>query len=89
MAERAVLYARVSTSDQAGEDKTSLSEQLRELKLYDERNGYEIVDEITEDVSGRKLYTPGLNAIREMAEDGEIDAVLVYKWGRLARRASK
>jgi site-specific DNA recombinase len=89
MAKRAVLYARVSTSDQAGEDKTSLSEQLRDRKLYAERNGYEIVDEVAEDVSGRKHRTEGLNTIRDLAEDGEIDAILVYKWNRLARKAIK
>jgi site-specific DNA recombinase len=86
---RAASYARVSTEDQATDDKTSLSEQLRGNRLYADANGYEIVDEIAEDVSGRKRTTPGLEKIRDLAESGAIDVVLVYKWNRLARKAVK
>ncbi len=86
---KAVLYARVSTEDQAGDDKTSLSEQLLALRKYADANGYQIVDEIPEDISGRKRNTPGLDQIRDMAEAGEIGAVLVHKWNRLARTVTR
>jgi DNA invertase Pin-like site-specific DNA recombinase len=86
---KAVLYARVSTEDQAGDDKTSLSEQLLALRRYAKSNGYEVVDEIPEDISGRKRNTPGLDQIRDMAEAGEIGAVLVHKWNRLARTVTR
>lgn len=86
---RSVLYARVSTEDQAGDDKTSLSEQLLALRRYAEANGYEVVDEIPEDISGRKRSTPGIDRIRDMAEAGEIGAVLVAKWNRLARTVAR
>jgi site-specific DNA recombinase len=86
---RAASYARVSTEDQATDDKTSLAEQLRGNRLYAEANAMTIVEEIAEDISGRKRTTPGLDRIRDMAEAGLIDVVIVYKWNRLARKATK
>jgi site-specific DNA recombinase len=82
---KAILYARVSTEAQAADDKTSLDEQLLALRQYADTNGYEIVDEIPEEITGRKQNTEGLERIRDSAETGKIDAVLVYKWNRLAR----
>ncbi len=78
-----------STEDQAGDDKISLSEQLLALRKYAYANGYQIADEIPEDISGRKRNTPGLDQIRDMAEAGEIGAVLVLKWNRLARTVAR
>jgi site-specific DNA recombinase len=86
---RAVLYARVSTEAQATDDKTSLSEQLLALRKYADSHGYKIVEEIPEEISGRKQDTEGLERIRDLAESGEIDAVLVYKWNRLARTVAR
>jgi DNA invertase Pin-like site-specific DNA recombinase len=82
---RALIYARVSTEGQATEDKTSLDEQLLALRKYAAANSYEVAEEIQEDVSGRKQNTEGLRRIRNLAEAGKIDLVLVYKWNRLAR----
>jgi site-specific DNA recombinase len=79
---KAILYARVST--EAADDKTSLSEQLLALQKYAGVHGYEIADEIPEEISGRKQNTEGLERIRDLAETGAIDAVLVHKWNRLA-----
>jgi DNA invertase Pin-like site-specific DNA recombinase len=87
--ERAVLYARVSTADQAEEDKTSLPEQLRKTRRYAKQHGYTVVDEIPEEASGRKLHTRGLDKIRALAEAGAIDAVVVLNWGRLSRTVRK
>ncbi len=89
MTKTAILYARVSTEDQATDDKTSLSEQLRAMRLDADANGFDIRDEVAEDISGRKRNTPGLDKIRDLAEAGDIDAVMVYKWNRLARKAAK
>jgi site-specific DNA recombinase len=86
---RAVLYARVSTEAQAADDKTSLSEQLLALRKYADAHGYKVVEEIAEEVSGRKQDTEGLEKLRGLAESGEIDAVLVYKWNRLARTVAR
>src|SRR5215216_4364361 len=86
---RAVLYARVSTDAQATGDKTSLSEQLLALRKYADTHGYKTVEEIPEEISGRKPDTEGLERIRDLAESGEIDTVLVYKWNRLARTVAR
>src|SRR5215217_3299862 len=86
---RAVLYARVSTDAQATDDKTSLSEQLLALRKYADTHGYKTVEEIPEEISGRKPDTEGLERIRDLAESGEIDTVLVYKWNRLARTVAR
>src|SRR5215210_6397357 len=86
---KAILYARVSTEAQATDDKTSLSEQLLALQKYAGVNGYEIADEIPEEISGRKQNTEGLERIRDLAETGVIDAVLVHKWNRLARTVAR
>src|SRR5215208_6388604 len=82
---RAVLYARVSTDAQATDDKTSLSEQLLALRKYADTHGYKTVEEIREG----KPDTEGLERIRDLAESGEIDTVLVYKWNRLARTVAR
>src|SRR5215207_1741930 len=86
---RAVLYARVSTEAQATDEKTSLSEQLLALRKHADSRGYKVVAEISEEISGRKQDTEGLERIRDLAESGEIDAVLVYKWNRLARTVAR
>src|SRR5829696_698014 len=86
---KAILYARVSTEAQAADDKTSLSEQLLALRKYADTNGYEIAEEIPEEISGRKQDTEGLERIRDLADSGKIDAVLVYKWNRLARTVAR
>jgi site-specific DNA recombinase len=86
---RAVLYARVSTEAQATDDKTSLSEQLLALHKYADSHGYKVVEEIPEEISGRKQDTEGLERIRDLAETGEIDTVLVYKWNPLARTVAR
>lgn len=85
----AVAYARVSTESQAADDKTSLSEQLLAIRKYAERHGYAIIDEIAEDISGRKQDTEGLEKIRDLAETGKIAAVLVHKWNRMARTVAR
>ncbi len=40
---RAAIYVRVSTLQQAGEDRVSLPEQARELLVLAERKGWEVV----------------------------------------------
>jgi site-specific DNA recombinase len=86
---RAVLYARVSTEAQAADDKTSLPEQLLALRRYADANGYRVVEEISEEITGRKQDTEGLERIRDLADDEQIDAVLVYKWNRMARTVAR
>ncbi len=82
---RAVLYARVSTEEQA---KTgySIPEQLRELRAYAAREGYRVVEEAVDDGhSGADPHRPGLRRVMELAEGGAIDIVLAKKRNRLFR----
>lgn len=85
----AASFARVSTDSQATDDKTSIPEQLLAIRKYAEAKGYEIVEEISESVSGRKQDTDGLERLRDLAESGKIGAVLVYKWNRMARTVAR
>jgi DNA invertase Pin-like site-specific DNA recombinase len=67
----------------------AVSEQLLALRKYANAHGYEVVEEIPEEVRGRKQDTEGLEKIRDLADSGEIDAMLVYKWNRLARTVAR
>jgi site-specific DNA recombinase len=86
---RAVLYARVSTEEQA-EEGYSLPEQVRDLERYAAANGYAVLGDPIEDdgYSGRTMNRPGLARVRELAEDGAFDVLLVAKWNRLFRRGA-
>ena len=62
---RAVLYARVSTTDQAAEN------QLRAFREHAERAGWMIVGEyIDSAVSGTRERRPGLDALLGLAPAG-------------------
>src|ERR671916_2395270 len=81
----AVLYARVSTEEQA---KTgySIPEQLRELRAYARREGYRVVDEVVDDGhSGADPHRPGLWRVMRLAETGAMEVVLARKRNRLFR----
>src|SRR5215208_5925421 len=86
---RAILYTRVSTEDQA-EEGYSLPEQVRDLTRYAKAQGYAVLGEPIEDdgYSGRTMNRPGLALVRELAEDGAFDVLLVAKWNRLFRRGA-
>ncbi len=55
----AASFTRVSTDSQAMDDKTSIPEQLLAIRKYADRHGYEIIEEISESVSGRKKTQTG------------------------------
>jgi site-specific DNA recombinase len=82
---RAVLYARVSTDEQA-KSGYSIPEQLRELRAYAAREGYRVVEEAVDDGhSGADPHRPGLRRVMELAESGAVDVVLAKKRNRLFR----
>ncbi|CAA9283851.1 MAG: hypothetical protein AVDCRST_MAG93-3383 [uncultured Chloroflexia bacterium] len=82
---RAVLYIRVSTEEQA-KSGYSIPDQKRELERHAEHQGYEVVDTLIDDgYSGASMDRPGLRKVYEMAENGQIDAVLATKRDRLFR----
>src|SRR5271167_3114261 len=78
---RVALYARVSTCN--GQDPEM---QLRELREYAGRRGWEIAGEYTDHgVSGSKDYRPELNQLMADAHRRKFDAVLVWKIDRFGR----
>src|SRR5918998_5136626 len=84
-ARRAVLYARVSTEEQA---KTgySIPEQLRELRSHAAREGYRVVEEVVDDRhSGADPHRPGLRRVMGLAEAGAMGVVIAKKRNRLFR----
>src|SRR5215212_8482518 len=86
---RAVLYARVSTDEQA-ERGYSLPEQIRDLTRHAASKGWHVIGEpiVDDGYTGRSMNRPGLHRVREMANEGEIDIILVRKWDRLFRKSS-
>ncbi len=78
---RAALYARVSTLN--GQDPEM---QLRELREYAGRRGWEIAGEYTDTgVSGSKESRPQLNRLMSDAYRRRFDAILVWKIDRFGR----
>ena len=60
--------------------------QLRELREYAERRGWQIADVYTDaGVSGSKDSRPALNRLMTAAQQRRIDAVLVWKLDRFGR----
>jgi DNA invertase Pin-like site-specific DNA recombinase len=79
---RVAVYARVSTSN--GHQSPEL--QLRELRDYAGRRGWEIVEEYVDaGVSGAKDSRPALNRLMVDACQRRFDAVLVWKLDRYGR----
>jgi len=82
---RVALYARVSTSN--GQQDPEM--QLRELREYAERRGWQIAEEyIDEGVSGSKDSRPALNRLVNDAHRRRFEAVLVWRFDRFARSVS-
>ncbi len=81
---RAVLYARVSTDEQANKGY-SLAQQKQALRDYAHSNGYEILAEIEDQISGAYLERPGLDRVRDLVRDGGVSIVLAQDRDRLSR----
>ena len=83
---RAVVYARVSTDEQA-EKGYSLPSQLDLCRKYAERLGYRVVKELTEDHSGATPIAerPVGKRLAEIIKAREVDALIVYQVDRLSR----
>jgi site-specific DNA recombinase len=83
---RAVLYARVSTRQQAEEDRYSLPQQLAALREYCQREGYEVLEEITDPgYSGASLQRPGQDRVRDLVQGGGVSVVLAQDRDRFSR----
>ena len=83
----AAIYARVS-SDKQKEEHT-IASQTAALRGFARQQGFSVPDEwVIEDEghSGATLVRPGLERVRDLAAEGQIDAVLVYSPDRLSRK---
>jgi len=87
MTKPAAIYARVS-SDRQKENHT-IASQLAALMEYAETHGYMVPPEWRfqdEGYSGATLLRPGLEALRDLAAAGHLEAVLIYSPDRLSRK---
>ena len=83
---RVVLYARVSTEEQAGEDHYSIEAQLNEMREFAEREGWTVIGQfVDEGISGTKRERPELNALLDVARRRDCDIILTHELSRLSR----
>ena len=75
----AAIYARVSTTDQTN------AIQVRELKEYVERRGWQLVEVYQDQMSGAKASRPGLGQLMADARRRKFDVVVVWKLDRFGR----
>ena len=81
----AVTYCRVSTAEQANHGY-SMAQQRDALRAHAERQGWTVVAEFADPgASGGSLVRPGLDALRNRVEAGDVDAVLVQDLDRASR----
>jgi site-specific DNA recombinase len=87
MRKPAAIYARVS-SDRQKENHT-IASQTAALIQHAETQGYAVPSEWVfqdEGYSGASLVRPGLEALRDLAAQGHIEAVLAHSPDRLSRK---
>lgn len=73
------IYTRVSTSEQ------SCELQIRELKEFAERRGWNVVAVFEEKMSGTTANRPQLKQLQKLVAERKIDVVLTWKLDRLFR----
>jgi site-specific DNA recombinase len=82
---RAILYARVSTDEQA-RSGYSLAQQIEALREYASREGYEVLEEVSDPgQSGASLERPGMDRVRDLVAAGGVSVVLAQDRDRFAR----
>src|SRR4051812_45291646 len=82
---RAVLYARVSTDEQA-RSGYSLAQQIEALREHAAREGYEILEKVQDaGQSGASLERPGMDRVRDLVAAGGVSVVLAQDRDRFAR----
>jgi site-specific DNA recombinase len=82
---RAILYARVSTDEQAS-SAYSLAQQIEALREYAAQEGFEILEEVQDaGQSGASLERPGMDRVRDLVAGGSVPVVLAQDRDRFAR----
>lgn len=83
----AAIYARVSSDKQ--KEENTIASQTAALIEFAQGRGYDVpVDRVFEDegYSGASLVRPGLERLRDLAAEGQLEAILVYAPDRLSRK---
>lgn len=82
---KVMIYARCSTVDQETEN------QIGQLKRYADTQGWEVVDSITDNVTGSKGVNErkGLERVFGMAHKRQFDVLLFWSLDRLSREGSR
>jgi DNA invertase Pin-like site-specific DNA recombinase len=78
---RIALYARVSTRDK-GQDTENQRQQLRE---FAKRNGWAVVHEYVDRMSGKTAKRPQFQEMMQAARQREFDMLLFWSLDRLSR----
>lgn len=83
----AIGYIRVSTEQQANDDKYGVEVQKQAILLYANDHGYNIVDWKVDEISGAKDDRPALNEILygDNISNPPYEAVIIFKNDRMAR----
>src|SRR5829696_1668512 len=82
---RAVLYARVSTDEQA-RSGYSLAQQMEALREYAAREGFEVLEQVEDPgQSGASLKRFGMDRVRDLVAAGGVSIVLAQDRDRFAR----
>ena len=81
---RAILYARVSTDEQA-RSGYSLAQQIEALRGYAAREGYEVLEEVSDPGQSGALERPGMDRVRDLVAAGGVFVVLAQDRDRFAR----
>jgi site-specific DNA recombinase len=87
MSTPAAIYARVSSDRQR--EQATIASQTAALQTYAAAQGYVVPPAwVFEDdgYSGTTLVRPGLEALRDLAAEGQISAALIYSPDRLSRK---
>jgi site-specific DNA recombinase len=82
---RVVLYARVSTEEQAEGEYPSPTSQFEELEAVCKEAGWKIAERVTDVASARSLDRPGLTEVRRLVQSGSADLVMTTWYDRLVR----
>jgi site-specific DNA recombinase len=82
---RVCLYTRISTDEE--NQPTSLASQRERLQAFCKvQEGWRVIAHHEDRATGTKLERPGLQAALDLAREGRIDMLLVYRVDRLSRK---
>ncbi len=78
---RVAIYARVSTLDKGQDPET----QLRQLREYVKRRGFDIAGEYVDYATGTNEDRPNYQRLLDDVRKRKVDVVLVWRYDRFAR----